>query len=199
MAAGEQWEGSGREEGGHSAAKRRRHGRALPAVTGTDVPPHRGDAQAAGATEHNRAVGPERADKSAVPQQATETEASRSSGSTVPATAGQTQQKGMGVVDQLVGQIDQLAETLVHLPPPSPKAAFATRAQGQAAQTVAQPAAQQHQPPPTAAQAPASRPEAPGVGVIPRTPGPSPGASDGTASRRSCGGSRCWTPSTRCS
>ena len=84
---------------------------------------------------------------------------------------------------QLVGQMDQLAETLVHLPPPSPKAAFATRAQGQAAQTVVQPAAQQHQPPPTAAQAPASRPEAPGVGVIPRTPGPSPGASDGTASR----------------
>ena len=70
MAAGEQWEGSGREEGGHSAVKRRRHGRALPAVTGADVPPHRGDVQAAGATEHNRAVGPERADKSAVPPQA---------------------------------------------------------------------------------------------------------------------------------
>ena len=81
-----------------------------------------------------------------MPLQAAETEASRSSGSTVPATAGQTQQRGMGLVDQLVGQIDQLAETLVHLPPPSPKAAFATRAQGQAAQTVAQQTNQQHQP-----------------------------------------------------
>ena len=64
----------------------------------------------------------------------------------VPATAGQTQQRGMGLVDQLVGQIDQLAETLVHLTPALPKAAFATRAQGQAAQTVAQQTNQQHQP-----------------------------------------------------
>ena len=98
MPAGRQREELGWEEGGHRAVKRRRHGGASPAATGAnavpliatppllphkarpDAPPRRGEAQAAGATEHNRARGPEQTDKSAVPLQAAETEASRSSG-----------------------------------------------------------------------------------------------------------------------
>ena len=133
----EQYRAADETPRGRPAVKRRKHGGTSPSATlittppllphraRPAAPPHRGEAQVAGSTEHNRARGP-------VPLQAAETEARWSS-------------------------------------------------DRQAAQTVVQPAALQHPPPPTAAQAPAASPAAPRVGVIPKTPEPS--GRQGTANR----------------